>query len=568
VLAGIWAELLRVRQVGVDDNYFALGGHSLLATQLMSRVREAFGVEVALRRLFEEPTVAGLTAHVEGLLKSEGGASAPPLVRASREGRLPVSFAQQRLWFIDQLEPGNPFYNIPVAVRLSGVLDVGALERTLSEIIRRHEALRTHFAEADGEPVQVISPAEPLPLPLTDLSHLDEGEREAEARRLTAEAARTPFALNTPPLIKGWLLRLSTDEHVALLTMHHVVSDGWSTGVLIKEVAALYQAFSQGQPSPLAELEIQYADYAVWQRGWLRGEALEEQVAYWRKQLGGTLPVLELPMGRPRPAIVSHRGRTLSFILPREAADRLRELSRREGVTLFMTLLAAFKALLHRYTGQDDVVVGTPIAGRNRRETEGLIGFFVNTLALRTDLSGDPSVRDLLRRVREVTLSAYAHQDVPFEKLVEELRPKRSFGQTPLFQVMFELQNVRAEGLELTGLELRSVGAEGTTAKFDLRVTAVEGAGGELRVGWNYREELYEAAAVGRMAGYFGRVLEGFAGEPERRVSELVKASAAGSSSGGAGGRRSPEVAAPAGLLKSRSRPTPGVRRSFTKTTG
>ncbi|MET0646190.1 MAG: amino acid adenylation domain-containing protein [Pyrinomonadaceae bacterium] len=520
ILAGLWAEVLHVREVGIDENFFELGGHSLLATQLMSRVREAFGVEVALRRLFEEPTVAGLAAHVEQLLKSTEALAAPPMVRASRDGHLPLSFAQQRLWFVNQLEQANPFYNIPVAVRLSGTLDIGALERTLTEVVRRHEALRTHVAEVEGEPVQVISPAAPVPLPLTDLGGLEEAGREAEARRLTTAEAGTPFDLKRAPLVRARLLRLSAAEHVVLLTMHHMVSDGWSFGVLIGEVAALYTAFAQGRPSPLAELELQYADYAAWQREWLRDEALEEQLSYWRGQLGGRLPVLELPTDRPRPAVQTYRGSHRTYTLRDEVAAGVRELSRREGVTLFMTLLAAFQVLLHRYSGQDDILVGCFIAGRNRKEVEPLVGCFVNTLVLRTDLGGNPGFRELLRRVREVTLSAYAHQDVPFEKLVEELQPARSLSHTPLFQVAFGMQNTPAERVELPQLAMSNVSGEDGTAKFDLTLTAAETEGG-LRVSWNYNTEMFDEETVGRMARHYERIVEAVAAVPELRVPEI-----------------------------------------------
>jgi amino acid adenylation domain-containing protein len=520
ILAGLWAEVLHVEEVGVDENFFELGGHSLLATQLMSRVREAFGVELALRKVFEEPTVAGLAAHIEQLLKSTEALASPPMVRASRDGHLPLSFAQQRLWFVNQLEPANPFYNIPVAVRLSGTLDIEALERTLTEVVRRHEALRTHVAEVEGKPVQVISPAAPVPLPLTELGGLDEAEREAEARRLTAEEAGTPFDLKRAPLVRARLLRLSAEEHIVLFTMHHIVSDAWSFGVLIREVAALYTAYAQGRPSPLAELELQYADYAAWQREWLRDEVLEEQLSYWRGQLGGRLPVLELPTDRPRPAVQSYRGSHRTFTLRNEVAAGVKELNRREGVTLFMTLLAAFQTLLHRYSGQDDILVGSFIAGRNRKEVEPLVGCFVNTLVLRTDVGGNPRFRELLRRVREVTLSAYAHQDVPFEKLVEELQPERSVSHTPLFQVAFGMQNTPAERLELPQLAMSNVSGEDGTAKFDLTLTAAETEGG-LRLSWNYNTEMFDKETVGRMARHYERIVEAVVAEPELRVPEI-----------------------------------------------
>ncbi|RMF36691.1 MAG: non-ribosomal peptide synthetase, partial [Chloroflexi bacterium] len=381
-------------------------------------------------------------ALLELLLKEEGvDLSRSLILPRKREGNaLPLSFAQQRLWFLDQLAPNTPLYNIPDAIRLRGPLDVAVLERSLNEIVRRHESLRTTFRATDGKPVQVIAPTLKLPLPLVDLSGLPKAAREAEVQRLATEEAQRPFDLSRGPLLRVTLLRLGDEEHVALLTMHHIISDGWSMRVLVQELAALYDAFSHGRPSPLPDLPIQYADFALWQREWLQGEVLEEQLAYWKQQLSGSPPVLELPTDRPRPPVQSFRGAHRPFMLPRPLSQAIKALCRREGVTPFMLLLAAFQTLLHRYTGQDDISVGTPIANRNRAEIEGLIGYFANTLVLRTDLSGDPPFRELLKRVREVALGAYAHQDLPFEMLVDALQPERDLSHTPLFQVMFVLQ--------------------------------------------------------------------------------------------------------------------------------
>ncbi|MDT5296241.1 MAG: hypothetical protein QOJ76_3121, partial [Acidobacteriota bacterium] len=521
LLCGVWAGLLKLERVGIDENFFDLGGHSLLATQLVSRVREACGVEFSLRSLFERPTVEGLAGVVEAKLREEAGAQAPPVVRVVREGALPVSFAQQRLWFINELEGGSPFYNSPAAVRLSGHLDVEALGRTLSEIVRRHEALRTRFVEVGGEPRQLIDEAVEMELGMIDLSHLPEEERESEARRLAGEEARRPFDLSRGPLLRAGLLRLSDEEHVCLLTMHHIVSDGWSTGVLMREVAALYGAFSAGEPSPLAELHIQYADYAVWQREWLRGDVLERQMQYWRTQLGGELPVLELPADRPRPAVQSYRGAHEPFVVSESLSQRLKELSRNEGATLYMTLLAAFQVLLSRYTGQQDVVVGTDIANRNRAETEGLIGFFVNQLVLRGDLTGDPTFRELLRQAREVCLGAYAHQDVPFEKLVEELAPERDLSHTPLFQVKLVLQNASEQTLTLPGLELRSLHSGSGAARFDLTVLIGEGTNGKLGGVWTYNTDMFDAETIRHMQAHFERLLEAVAATPGEAISRL-----------------------------------------------
>jgi acyl carrier protein len=391
VLAGIWAEVLGLERAGVEENFFELGGHSLLATQVVSRARQAFGVEVPLRTLFEAPTVAALAGCVEEL-RSAGAAVAPPIERVPRTGPLPLSFAQQRLWFIDRLEPGSPAYNIPFPLRLRGRLGAAALGAALTEVVARHEALRTVFDVADGAPVQVVLAAGEHPLPRVDLRHLPATRAEAEVRRLAAADARRPFDLARGPLLRTALVQLAGDDHALLASMHHVVSDGWSMQVLTREISALYAAFRRGEEPRLPELPVQYADFAVWQRAWMSGETLEGQIGYWKEKLGGAPPLLEIPTDRPRAPGLSPRAGTRRLALPAGVAQALRGLSRREGATLFMTLLAGFQGLLSRYAGQDDVVVGTPIAGRNRRETEGLIGFFVNMLALRADLSGDPQL--------------------------------------------------------------------------------------------------------------------------------------------------------------------------------
>ncbi|HLM55240.1 MAG TPA: amino acid adenylation domain-containing protein [Pyrinomonadaceae bacterium] len=520
LLARIWGEVLKLESVGINDDFFDLGGHSLLATQLVSRVRESFAVELPLRALFESPTVAGLAERVEAAMRAGQGASVQPLVPVERGGDLPLSFAQQRLWFIHKLEPSGSAYNMPVAVRLVGRLNVAALERTLGEIVSRHESLRTSFGMSDGQPVQIIAPPAELCLPVSDLSHLPEGGRMAEARSRASEDARRPFDLERGPLYRLNLLRLGDEDHVLLFTMHHIVSDGWSMGVLVREVAELYSAFAEGEPSPLAELPIQYADFAHWQRTHLAGEVLETHWQYWKRQLGGTLPVLELPTDRPRPAVQSFRGASLTLDLPAALAERLNALARREGATLFMLLLAAFKATLHRYTGQEDIVVGSPIANRNRIETEGLIGFFVNTLALRTDLSGSPSLRELLRRVRTVALEAYAHQDMPFEQLVEQLQPDRSMNRHPLFQVMFQLGNAPMGDASLPGLTLQAVETERTTTQFDLSIDIAEGEDGLLAVA-EYSTDLFDAPTVGRMLGHFRNVLERVAEDPEESIARV-----------------------------------------------
>ncbi|HEV3049034.1 MAG TPA: condensation domain-containing protein, partial [Longimicrobium sp.] len=519
VLAGIWAEVLRLERVGVEESFFDLGGHSLLATRVVSRVRELFGVELPLRALFEGPTVAELAVRVEEMRRANLPVL-PPVVPVERRGALPLSFAQERLWFLDRLEPGSAVYNVPVARRLSGALDEAALERALGEIVRRHEALRTVFAEADGSPVQVIAPFGGFALPVEDLSGLGEADREAAVRRRAGEEARRGFDLSAGPLFRAALLRLGAEEHVLLLSMHHIVSDGWSIGVLFRELAALYEAYREGRESPLPELAVQYADYAVWEREQLSGEVLDRQLAYWRERLAGAPELLELPTDHPRPPVQTFRGAAVPVELSLELLVRLQALGRSEGATLYMTLLGAFQVLLSKYAGGADVVVGSPIAGRTRREVEELIGFFVNTLVLRTDLSGDPSFREVLRRAREATLGAYEHQDVPFEKLVAELQPERSLSHAPLFQVMFALQNAGGGGAALAGLEVSGAGAAMEIAKFDLSLELAATPQG-LRGALNYSTDLFERGTVERMLDHLARVLEQIAADADVRLSQL-----------------------------------------------
>ncbi|HEX8695142.1 MAG TPA: non-ribosomal peptide synthase/polyketide synthase, partial [Longimicrobium sp.] len=521
VLAGIWAEVLRLERVGVGENFFELGGHSLLATRVVSRIRAVFGVELPLRALFEGPTTAEMAARVEEMRRADLPVL-PPVVPVERTGALPLSFAQERLWFIDRLEPGSAVYNIPMAWRLGGALDGAALERSLSEIVRRHESLRTVFTEVDGSPVQVVAPFGGFALPVEDLSEWREADREAEVRRRAGEEAGRPFDLSAGPLFRAALLRLGAEDHVLLLSMHHVVSDGWSLGVFFRELSSLYAAYREGRESPLPELAVQYADYAVWQREQLEGEVLDRQLSYWKEQLSGAPELLELPTDRSRPTVRTYQGATVPVSFSPELLERLQALGRSEGATLYMTLLSAFQVLLSKYGGGEDIVVGSPVAGRTRREVEELIGFFVNTLVLRTDLSGDPSFRETLRRVRDVTLGAYENQEVPFERLVEELKPERSLSHSPVFQVMFTLQNAGGGGggAPLPGLTVGGVGAQLESAKFDLSLTLGATAHG-LRGGLNYSTDLFEPGTIERMVGHLERVLEQVASDADVRLSQL-----------------------------------------------
>jgi acyl carrier protein len=526
MLAGMYADALGVARVGLQRSFFDLGGHSLMATRLLSRVREAFQVEIPLRGLFESPTVAGLAAVIEREIKAGHGAVLPPIERAPRDSDLPMSFAQQRLWFLNQLEPDVPIYNNPAFVRLVGNLNVTALHHTFTEIVRRHEALRTVFALKAGVPVQIIRPARPARIPLLDLSGLAPAQRETEVARLLPELGGTRFDLARGPLLQTALVRLADDDHLISVVMHHIITDGWSTGIFIRELAALYEAFAAGRPSPLTELDRQYADYAYWQRQWLQGDVLAAQLAYWERHLKGAPPLLEVPTDRPRPPLRSLAGEQQMIVIEAEIYDALRALSRQEGATLFMTMLAAFQVLLYRHTGQDDICTGTPIAGRNRIETEGLIGFFVNTLVLRTDLSGDPTFKELIARVREATLGALAHQDLPFEKIVEHLQPARSASYTPLFQVMFAVENVPEASIEVPGLTMTPMTGERLTSKFDMSFYIHE-TGSEILGVFEYSKDLYDAATIARLLAQYKTLLANIIAAPCGRLSELSVAAAA-----------------------------------------
>jgi amino acid adenylation domain-containing protein len=452
--------------------------------------------------------------------KGETGSQAMLIPRRTERHEHPLSFAQQRLWFIDQLEPGSYAHNILTAIRFTGELDRSALEQSINEIVRRHESLRAIFQVVDGQPVQVIAAAWPNLLQSISLESFPESEREAEMLRLANNEVLMPFDLQKGPMLRATLMRFGEREHVLLFTMHHIISDGWSRGVLIREFSTLYDVYLQGKPSPLDELPIQYADYAAWQRERLHGELLERELGYWTKQFEGFNSVLELPTDRVRPAVQTFHGARHHFVWPPQLTAGLEDLALREGATLFIVLLAAFKVLLMRYARQDDIVVGTPVANRSRVETEGLIGFFANTLALRTDLSGDPSFRELLARVRQVAVGAYAHQELPFERLVEELRPERDLSRTPLFQVMFLLDNTPLETLKLGHLKVNPIEFDGKISPFYLSLHLEHRADG-VKGSLEYNTDLFEASTIARVTECFLQLLGGIVARPDERLSLL-----------------------------------------------
>jgi acyl carrier protein len=518
-LAEAWAELLGVDRVGAHDDFFERGGHSLMAMQLLGRIQRLFEVEAPLKDFIEEPTLSNLAQLIERALADRDGTPAPPIMRVDRSAPLPASFAQQRLWFLDQLQPGSPAYNIPTAVRLEGRLDVDALRRALSEVVRRHEILRTTFTTDGGLPQPVIADSLQLPLPVEDLADLPESQRFAQALARVREEAARPFDLSRGPLVRTDLIRLSDTEHIVRVTMHHIVSDGWSLGVLIREVSALYDAFRSGEPSPLPELDVQYADFAAWQRQWLQGEVLRLRLDYWTRQLEGLSP-LGLPTDRRRSGSVTGRGGIRSATVPKARLEAVRSLGREEGATLYMALLAAFQVLLYRYSGQDDFGVGSDVAGRSRAETDGLIGLFVNTLVHRADLSGDPGFRDLLRRTRRTAIDAFAHQDVPFEQVVTALQADRDSDRSPLFRVMFSLQNAPLPELRSPAITLTPLEAPSGAAKFDLTLFAAEGPEG-LDLTMEYSSDLFDAATVDRMLAHYRILLESIVAQPDQPVGLL-----------------------------------------------
>ena len=522
-IARVWQELLNLDRVGRHDHFFELGGHSLMAVQVVSRLRLDLGVEVGVRDLFAQPTVAAFAQVV-----AEASQAEQPIHPVDRTQLLPLSWAQQRLWFLDQLDhAAGAAYHIPAALRLRGTLNCGALQATLDRIVARHENLRTSFVTVEGVPTQRIAP-ETVGFALThhDLRNLDSCAQQSAVDKLSAAEVSAPFDLASGPLIRGQLLRLAEDEHILLVTQHHIISDGWSIGVLVREVSALYSAFSQEQPDPLPALMIQYADYAVWQRERFQGEVLQKQIDFWREHLKGAPALLELPTDRPRPSEQSYRGSSIRVMVSAELTAGLRALSQRHGSTLFMTLLGAWSVVLSRLSGQPDVVIGTPVANRQRSEIEPLIGFFVNTLPLRVRLEEDLSVAQLLAQIKATTLDAYSYQDLPFEQMVEALQPTRSLSHSPLFQTMLVLDNTPSGGaLRLPGLTLSSMQLPHSTTQFDLTLTLNEA--GELIAGaLEYASDLFDASTVERMVGYFERVLAAMVEDDAQRLGHLSLLSA------------------------------------------
>ncbi|MGC3975784.1 MAG: amino acid adenylation domain-containing protein [Nitrospira sp.] len=531
LVGGIWSEILGVDRIGRGDQFFELGGHSLLATQVISRVRATFHVELPLRTLFDYPTVEAFAAAIDRAVSQGDEVHVPPLVPAPKTDGMPLSFAQQRLWFLTQMDPESGAFNLPFALRLGGMLKQRVLERSFLELIRRHETLRTTFPAVDGEPRQAIVEADDFSIPVEDLAALSESDRTAAIRRSAESQAHQPFYLDREVPIRALLLRVNAETHILLVTIHHIAADAWSLAVVTHEIATVYNALasqkavSAGQPDAepsaiLPPLPIQYRDFALWQRQWLQGAVLEREVGYWKQRLGSAPPQLALHTDHPRPEQQSYRGGRITFHLPAELLEPLRRLSRRQGVTLFMTLLAAFKVLLSRLAGQTDILVGTDVANRNRAETEQLVGFFVNLLPLRTDLSGNPSFVQLLARVRDTALGAYAHQDVPFEKIVDSLKLERDLGRNPLVQVLFVLQNVRPPSLELSGVSVEPIDCEHEVSRFDVGLFMEETEDGCAGL-WKFSRDLFELETIEGWTQRFVRLLRHIGQSPERGIETL-----------------------------------------------
>ncbi|MEH2395749.1 MAG: amino acid adenylation domain-containing protein [Nostoc sp.] len=514
-LANIWADILGLKQVGIYDHFLDLGGHSLLATQVISRIRDVFQVELPLRCLLESAAIADLTKLIETDRQQIRSTQILPIQPVGRDANLPLAFVQEPLWFLDQLVPNNPFYNVPEAFCLNGFLNVQALEQSFQEIINRHEIIRTTFKAVDGQPIQVIHPSPTFKLPV-----IDSTTQESQVWELIIQEARRSFDLSEDLMLRTALFKLSETEHFLLINLHHIVCDGWSINVLLKELGTLYTVFALEQTSPLSDLTIQYADFVVWQRQWLQGEIREHQLAYWQQQLNGLPPIVSLPTDFPRPLVSTYRGARHFLSLSTPVTKELQELSRREGATLFMTLLTAFQTLLFYYTGQDDIAIGSLVANRHRPELEKMLGFFANTIVLRTDLSGCPSFRQLLHRVREVTLEAYAHQDLPFEELVQTLQPDRTLNHNPLVQVVFNLQNTPRCTWEVPGVTLTHLPFDNKTVKFDLFLELTETPTGLVGY-FEYSTDLFAATTIARMAEHFQKLLKDIVVNLDAKVSDI-----------------------------------------------
>ncbi len=536
IVGGIWSEVLGLRGVGLRANFFELGGHSLMATQVVTRVREVLGVEIGLRSVFERPTVEGMVERIEQerAKRGEVGVGGAGAVIGDGEERKikrreaaggeeeerEMSYGQQRIWFMSEVGAGVGAYNVHTSLRMEGELDVAAMERVYNEVVRRHEVLRSVYEVRGGRCVQVVKEWKREVLAEIDVSELEGEVRQREVRRVIECEARRGFELEKGPMIRVGMIKEREGERVMMVTMHHIASDGWSMGVMVREVVEMYEAYREGRESELGELEIQYGDYAEWQRERLRGEEMERQKRYWVERLGGKLPVLEMPTDGERPPIQTFRGAAESFVLSPALSEELNRLSRREGVTLFMTLLAAYQTLLHRYTAQDDIIVGSPISTRDREVTEKLIGFFLNTLALRTDLSGNPSFKELLGRVRNVALGAYDNRDIPFEMIVEKLQPQRRKNYNPVFQTWFVLDNTATRQLKLGDLKLTQKTIEGQTAQFDLAMAMCE-ADQQIKGTLTYNTDLFSRETIREMIEKFTTLLEGIVKHPESPLLDI-----------------------------------------------
>jgi amino acid adenylation domain-containing protein len=520
LIAGVFEKLLGLDKVSTRDNFFDIGGHSLRATQAVSAIRDILRVEIPLADFFGDPTVAGLAVKVTEARRAGSGTSLPTIQPVVRNELAPLSFAQQRLWFIDQLAPGTPVYNIPLAVRIKGNASPHALMQAMSDVVRRHESLRTTFKERDGGPQQLIYPHSRTNPELAALSNLSGSELHSEARRLASAERDRPFDLNLGPLARFQLLPLDRSEYVVLITMHHIISDGWSVNVLMGEISKTYEAFAAGAPSTLREPVIQYADFCCWQREWIDAGIIDRQIAFWKENIGDSPAVVEIPTDKPRPPAQSFSGGWLPVSIPRNIASSVREFARMQGATVFMVLLAAFQALLHRYSGEQTIIVGTPVAGRNRAELEGLIGFFVNTLILKADVTDRGDFRGLVDQVREFALGAYSNQDVPFEKLVEELHPKRDMSRNPLFQIMMALQTIPAAQEVQLGLQFGAQESDSSTAMFDLDMQLFENERGFAGT-VTYATDLYDQSTVHRLLSHYVTLLDRAVRDSQCRIEDL-----------------------------------------------